>query len=200
MEMIKTYNGSLYFNSHNNYTFLEIYPESANFIADYKACEIPTTISEDNLKILYFTLVGRKGNDSILSNSIGQFKYQLFTLIWQYGPYWEKQLEIQGKLRGLTEAEILDGSTQQYNSAANTATPISQDAAKHTGTLSKAELPYVNSQEATLNTRSKVDGYGLFGNVLKTDVSQRFFNEFDKLFQFMSSPFVLLYCDENENT
>ena len=87
MEMIKTYNGSLYFNSHNNYTFLEIYQESANFIADYKACEIPTTISEDNLKILYFTLVGRKGNDSILSNSIGQFKYQLFTLIWQYGHY-----------------------------------------------------------------------------------------------------------------
>ena len=199
MEMIKTYNGSLYFNSHNNYTFLEVYPESANFIADYKACEIPTTISEDNLKILYFTLVGRKGNDSILSNSLGQFKYQLFTLIWQYGPYWEKQLEIQGKLRGLTEEEILDGSTQQYNSAANTATPISQDAAKHTGTLSKAELPYVNSQEATLNTRSKVDGYGLFGNVLKTDVSQRFFNEFDKLFQFMSTPFVLLYCDDENN-
>lgn len=200
MEMIKTYNGSLYFNSHNNYTFLEVYPESANFIADYKACEIPTTISEDNLKILYFTLVGRKGNDSILSNSLGQFKYQLFTLIWQYGPYWEKQLEIQEKLRGLTEAEILDGSTQQYNSAANTATPISQDADKHSGTLSKSELPYVNSQEATLNTRSKVDGYGLFGNVLKTDVSQRFFNEFDKLFQFMSSPFVLLYYDEDENT
>ena len=194
-----SYDGTIYYNRHNNYTFLEMYPEATDFINDYHLCELPTTISDDNAKILYYVMVGRKGNDSIRSNSIAQFKYQLYTLIWEYGPYWQKQLEIQEKLRALSDRDVLKGSVQQYNSSANPSQPVTTDVDGHKGTLTTSEVPYLNNQNATINTRSTVDGYSLFADILKMDVSREFFERFDKLFQFMSTCEEWRLYEEEDN-
>lgn len=199
MEMIKTYDGTYYYNTHNNYTFLELYPDAAAFLADYKACEIPTTLDDTYLSLLYYVLVGRKGNDAIRSNSLGQFKYSLFTLIWQYGPYWQKQVEIQEKLRALSEEDLRDGDTVINNSGTNPAIAITRDSEGNKGTQSKSELNYINSQNVTLSTRSKTEAFTLFSSVLKSDVSTAFFAAFDDLFQFASTLGELLYCNEEDN-
>nr|DAF39749.1 MAG TPA: hypothetical protein [Herelleviridae sp.] len=197
MEMIKTYDGTYYYNTHNNYTFIEIYPDAATFLADYGKCELPTTISDDYATILYYNLLGRKANDSILSNSLGQFKYRLFSLIWQFGPYWQKQIELQEKSRGLTDDDIRDGSKQIYNRGSQPAQKVTaQDG--NIGTQSKAEIRFVNDQNVTLNTKSKLEAYTIFGTVLKSDVSEGFFRQFDELFQFSSSLGALLYCNEED--
>lgn len=196
MPMYKAYEGTYYGNNYTNTsTFLEIYPDVDTFLKDYHAVELPVTISDDNLRILYYVLVGRRGNDNIMSSVRGQFKYRLFTLIWEYGPYWEKQLEVQTTLRNLSTDEILNGSKQIYNQATNPSTPITADSEGHTGSQSRGELNYVNNQNVSLNSRGKVDGLSIFANVLKSDVSNDFFRKFDTLFNaFPQLP--LFYCVE----
>ena len=193
MSMIKNYPGTRFPSVGSNYTFQELYPDADTFLADYKACEFPAIISDENVKILYFTLLARKGEDCIQSESVGMFKYKMFLLIWQYGPSWEAKLNIQRKMQEFTEDDILDGGTQIYNQGVNPSTPIGKDGEQHQGTLSKNELNYVQQQSVTLNTRNKTNAYRNYQDMLKNDVSEQFFSKFDKLFAFVYAPGITYF-------
>lgn len=193
MPMIKEYPGTRFPSLGSNYTFQEIYPDSDTFLADYKASEFPAIISDENVKLLYFSLLARKGEDCIQSESVGMFKYKLFLLIWQYGPSWEAKLNIQRKFQELPEADILDGGTQIYNTGTNPSTPIGKDGEEHQGTLSRNELNFVQQQNVTLSTRNKTNAYRGYQDMLKNDVSESFFDKFDKLFAFVYAPGITYF-------
>lgn len=193
MPMIKRYPGKRFPSQGSNYTFNELYPDADTFLADYKACELPATISDENVKLLYFSLLARKGLDCIQSESVGMFKYKMFLLIWQYGPSWEAKLNIQKKLQQLPDSDILDGGTQIYNTGVNPSTPIGKDQEQHQGTLSKNELNFVQQQNVALNTRNKTNAYRGYQDMLKNDVSEEFFDKFDKLFAFVYAPGITYY-------
>ncbi len=195
MPMNKCYPGTRFPSWDSNYTFNELYPDADTFLADYKACELPATISDDNVKLLYFSLLARKGQDCIQSESVGMFKYKMFLLIWQYGPSWEAKLNIQKKLQQLPDSDILDGGTQIYNTGVNPSTPIGKDQEQHQGTLSKNELNFVQQQNVTLNTRSKTNAYRGYQDMLRNDVSEEFFDKFDKLFAFVYTPGITYFSD-----
>lgn len=189
--MYKSYSGSLY-GSYRQKKFTDVYESVTDFLADYKDCGLPTTISDNSAQTLFYLLYGSYGNDIVASSDINRFKYKLFSIIFQYGPNWEKQLEIQNKLRGLTEDDIRLGSRQIYNTAQNPSTEPSTDTTD--------ELQYINNQNVTKNQRGVLEGYATLLSLLRTDVTQEFLNRFRKLFLTIVQPEEpLLYITEVDN-
>lgn len=189
--MIKDYCGTLYGN-YRQKTFAENYEDITAFMTDYKSIGIPQTISDQSITALYYLLYSRYGNSTIASSDTTRFKYQLFATIWQYGPAWEKRLDIQKKLRELTEDEILAGSKQIYNHAQNPSTDPDID--------TDMELQYINDQNVTKNKKGKLEGYALLWQILVSDVTEQFLNQFKKLFLKVVQPELpLWYVTEIEN-
>lgn len=189
--MIKGYEGSLY-GSYRQVKFTEVYESAESFLADYGGIGLPKTISDKTATTLFYLLYGRFGNDVIASSDTNRFKYRLFSIVWQYGPAWEKKLDIQKKLRDMTEADILTGSRQIYNNATHPAT--------EPGTNTDEELEYIDSQNVTKAKRGKLEGYALLLQLIDTDVTQEFLNKFQKLFLTVVQPEEpLYYITEDDN-
>ena len=175
--------------------FTDIYSSYSAFKTDYDASALAGAISEsnpDNLQILYYLLYAKYGNNHITNLDENQFKYKLFSIIWQYGPTWEKRLEIQGNLRNLlnvaNEADLLAGAKAIYNHAFNPSTDPS--------TQSLTELTYINDQNTTNYKKSKMDAYTQLWGLLATDVTEDFLEKFRPLFKKFISPFTILYESE----
>ena len=88
--------------------FTDIWNRVSEFIYDYQHVGIPTTISTTNATTLYYLLYARYANNPIANYDEEQFKYKVFSIIFQYGPTWEKRLSIQQTLRGLQLADLVD--------------------------------------------------------------------------------------------
>ena len=189
--MIKGYEGSLY-GSYRQIKFTDVYNSAESFLADYGAIGLPKTISDTSATTLFYLLYGRFGNDIIASSDTNRFKYRLFGIVWQYGPAWEKKLEVQKKLRDMSETDILTGSRQIYNNATHPAT--------EPGTNTDEELEYIDSQNVTKARKGKLEGYALLLSLIDTDVTQEFLNRFQKLFLTMVQPEEpLYYITEDDN-
>lgn len=96
----------------------EVWDSAAKFVTDYKNVGIPTTITDQNATTLYYLLYARYGNTPIANYDENQFKYKIFSVIFQYGPTWEKRLQIQGALR---QMELNDMTIEMITSTSNTA-------------------------------------------------------------------------------
>ncbi len=113
--------------------------------------------------------------------------------MFQYGPSWEKKLEIQEKLRALSDEEIAKGSKAIYNTALN---PSSEPT-----TQSLEELQYINSQNTTNYKKSKMDAFTQLWGLIDTDVTGDFINRFKVCFkQFVRPEKPLLYVTDNDET
>lgn len=178
----------------NNYqffrtnTFQEIWESADKFIEDYKNNGIATTISDTNCRTLYYLLYAKYGNSPISSSDENRFKYEVWSTIFMYGPSWEKRLDIQDKLRGLSETELLKGSRAIYNHAFNPGT------APSVGTLE--ELPAINEQNSTNFKKSKLEAYAMLMQLLETDVTEEFLGQFKKLFRVFLLEDPLVYITE----
>ena len=195
MDYIKNYDGTLY-GSYRTKKFGDIWSTPNDFIIDYLGNGVPTTIPTDvqngtdqgSVINLYFLLYARYGNDVIASSDLQRFKMNLFAIIWQYGPNWAKNLEIQSKLRKLTDDEITQGSVQIYNQADNPSTDPSTDTSEY--------LQYIKSQNTSINKKGKLEGYALLDSLLKRDVTQEFLNRFKPLFKTVVEPEELLLYED----
>lgn len=182
-----------YYGSYRTRTFAEIFPSVTDFFTAYNGEQIPAKLSEETATTLYYLLYARYGNSHIAYDDENQFRYALLSTIFMYGPAWEKRLEIQDNLRGLTEAELLQGSKAIYNHAYNPSTQPS------TGTLE--EINYINDQNTTNYKKSKISAYADLLALLEMDVTESFIYQFKKLFITIVAPdYPLLYVqDEGEN-
>lgn len=189
-----TGNPQALFNSlYGNYrtrTFDQIWSSSAAFLQDYENSQIPLMITSDNATTLYYLLYARYGNSHIASSDENQFKYKVFSTIFQYGPTWEKRLEVQSALRDMNLEELRESSKQIYNHSYNPSTAPSTD------TLD--ELTTINDQNVTKHKRSKTDAYAILLNLLETDVTEEFINKFKKLFITIVEPELPLWYVEGE--
>ena len=155
--------------------FTEIYQDAASFLSDYQTLGIPTTISTTNATTLYYLLYARYGNNPIANFDQEQWKYKIFSIIFQYGPTWEKRLAIQQSLRSISDADLQLGAKAIYNTALNPSTSPS--------TASLTELEYINSQNTTNYKKSKMDAYAQLWDLLSTDVTSEFLSKFQKCFK-----------------
>lgn len=178
---------------YNTVLFSQVYKDAETFLSEYKNNGIPTTVSDENITLLFYLLYARYGNNPIANYDVSQFKYKLFSVIFQYGPTWESRLKIQKKLRELIDDEnaLLTGSKAIYNRALNPGTAPS--------TASLTELQYINEQNTTSYKKNKLDAYAEVWELLKVDVTENFLREFKKLFKLFVSPEqTLLYITETD--
>ena len=180
-------------NNHTK-TFSEVFEAYNDFYYYYLHCGIPTTISsrgpdqESNLRTLYYMLYAKFGNSHITNLDENQFIYKLFTIVFQYGPTWEKRLDVQSKLRAISDDDLLVGAKAVYNRALN------PEQTPQTGDLT--ELEYINEQNTTNYKKSKMDAYTQLWDLLATDVTEEFLSRFKPLFKKFVSPILFTFEEE----
>ena len=179
------WNKSLYGKYYRQITFTDVWEDANSFINDYNNNGIETTISRQTATTLYYLLYSRYGNSVIASSDTNRFKYDVFATIFSYGPTWEKRLELQEKLRDISDNDLFTGATQIYNHAYNPGTSPS------TSTLN--ELPAINEQNTSKHKKDKLSAYAMLISLLETDVTESFLDKFRKLFITIVQPELPLW-------
>ena len=183
-------NGSSLYGNFRTRTFSEIFPTAFDFKKAYMEAGIEPKITTQNAETLYYLLYSRYGNSNIASTDENQFKYKVFSIIFMYGPSWQKRLDIQTKLMALSDDELIKGSTAIYNTAINPGTSPS--------TQSLEELTYINNQNTTKYKKSKLEGYAALYALIETDVTEEFMGKFKKLFITIVEPTLPLWYKGEE--
>ena len=171
-----------------NLTFSDVFSTADEFKAEYEASTLATDISKiksENVNILYYLLYARYGNSVIASFDENQFKYKVFSIIFQYGPSWERKLEAQKVIRGLSEDELVLGTKRINNRSYNPSTPPAPD----------EELSTINEQYTDRWKKSKLEGYASLLALLETDVTEEFIAKFKKLFITIVEPNMPLWYE-----
>lgn len=161
--------------------FTDVWESVNDFLYDYQNNGIPKTIDvAKSAQTLYYLLYARYGNNPIANRDVNQFKAKVMSIIFSYGPTWEKRLDIQAKLRNLTDDQILVGAKAIYNQALN------PSEAPGTGTLE--ELGYINQQNTTNYKKAPMEAYGQLWELLSIDVTTEFINKFKVCFKTFVMP------------
>ena len=135
----------------------DVWSKATDFLADYQNIGIPTTISAQNATTLYYLLYARYGNTPIANYDEEQWKYKIFSIVFQYGPTWEKRLDIQNTLRGLQISDLVDnGSFHELfsHNASETSSKTGSD--NNTRTLNTTEKNTGTSTLANTGTDTTV--------------------------------------------
>ena len=143
--------------------------------------------TKGTMTTLYYLLWARYASSHIRSDYPQQWKMKIMMTVFEYGPTWSKRLEIQDKVRNLSDEEIQKGTIMTYNTAMN------PDGAPTTETWDT--LQGINSQNKTLQQRGKLDSYAYIDQILRTDVTREFIEKFKKFFDIMASPGMKLEYD-----
>lgn len=193
------------YGNYRNRKFTDIWGDVNVFLKDYTDNGIAPSISNASATTLFYLLYARYGNSTVASSDETQFKYKVFSTIFMYGPTWEKRLQIQKGVRELLSEDsegnltlspdILDGGKAVYNTALNPGQAVAGGQAVEVGegTNTLDELTYINQQNTTRYKKSKIDAYSILTNMLQTDVTADFINQFKKLFLVIVSPELPLW-------
>ena len=213
--------------------FCEIWDSSDSFLADYNNTgteftnQVPPVITQQNALMTYLLLFSRYGNNPIANYDVNQFKNKIFTIIWQYGPAWEKRLSMQEDIRNLTLQEITQGTKTDWSSEGSqsqnnsgTDTTINNHAFNPSTaptTQTTNELDYIDQQQvakgsntSTISgtdsqttgqviTKSKMDAYAQLWDLVATDVTNDYIAKFRNCFkQFVAPERRMIYITEDE--
>lgn len=189
----------------NTKLFCEIWDNVDSFKNDYKTsplydyvaatqstpAQLNNSLTDENINKLFYLLYARYGNNPIANLDENQFKFKVYSIIFEYGPNWQKELDIQNKLRNLSEEEMQKGQFAIYNQAYHDATEPS--------TNTTEELEYINNQNTSRMKKGKLNAYNDLLLLLKTDVTKRFIDKFANLFKkFLYTKPVLFVTDIQE--
>ena len=185
--------------------FTEIWDDVTKFTNDYKGsplydyvaatqstpAQLNNSLTDANISKLYYLLYARYGNNPIANLDENQFKYKVYSIIFEYGPTWQKQLDIQNKLRNLSDEDIEKGQFAIYNQAYHDATAPS--------TNTTEELDFINNQNTSRMKKGKLNAYSDLLLLLKTDVTKSFIDRFANLFKkFLYNGIPTLYVTNIE--
>lgn len=185
------FNGSLYGN-YRTRSFADIFDSALVFLSEYKNNgAIPVNVEDSDVNTIWGLLYAYYGNSHIKSSDENRFKYQLFSIIYQYAPTWLKKMDIQTNLRNLTEEDLRLGSATTFASGANPATEI---------TDSQIESAGANAYTRQKTRKSKLDAYAMLYGLLEQDITQEFINRFKTLFRVVSLPDEALWYDDPDIT
>ena len=169
--------------------FSDIWDKAADFVSEYGTNGIPTTITTTSATTLYYLLYAKYGNSSIANFDETQFKYKVFSLIFMYGPSWEKRINIQSALRDLSADDIQTGFKTINNKAFGPGTDPS--------TGDTGEVDYVNEQLVQKSKKGIVESYAALWSMIKTDVTAEFLGHFRPLFMTVVRPiYTPTYVEE----
>lgn len=185
-----------YYGSYRNLRFDECWNTADEFVEEYKDSGLAPAnnkITDASAETLFWLLFSEYGASVIGSSNVDQFKYQIFATIFEYGPTWEKRINLQNSIRSLTDEDLTSGTLTILNHAYNPSTTP--------GTTTTTELNYINEQNTQRNKKSKLDAYNTLAMLLDTDVTREFITKFKKLFlQIVQPELPLWYVTKDGNT
>lgn len=155
--------------------FTDVFEDVETFIEEWEDCGIyqENLISDGGVNLIYYLLYSKFGNSAIANWDENQFKYKVWATMFQYGPTWEKRLEIQKKLRALTDDDIIKGTksinAHAFNMGDDTVT-------------ANTDPTKIDQKSSTYFEKSKIEGYALLNDLLETDVTEEFLGKFKPLF------------------
>lgn len=174
-------------------TFDEVFASSDSFVNGYKASPLYLSeLTDANITLIYSLLSSKYGTTPIINKTEEAFKNKLYSVIYQYAPTWSKKLSIQTTLRGLSEADLILGTTTIYNRASNPETTPT------TGTLD--ELTYVNDQNTQKFKRNKSQAWSELYSLLRDDITKAFLDRFRICFRnIVAGDYVLVEEEDEED-
>lgn len=178
---------------YNTMTFVQVWDDSDVFEAEYKAtpfydyeaatqstpAKLHNSLTDDNILILFSLLYAKYGNSPIANINVNQFKYKVFSIIFKYGPAWQKKLDIQDKIREIQDVQ--QGSFAIHNHAFNDASGPATDDPEYIS-------EYVNDQNTTRYKKSPLEGYMIQWDALSADITEEFINKFKVCFKTVVAP------------
>ena len=177
--MFKGYSGTLYKNKRTR-TFSQVWNNADDFSSEFNSCglinsTIGFNIEPQTVSTIYYLLYSR---------------YNLFSIMLQYAPTWERQLKLQKDLRNLTDEQLQQGAISINNNAENPSNEPSTNSSDY--------LQYIDHQNVGIAKRSLLDAYSYLSDVLKKDYTEDFLSRFKKLFKTFNDGLPLWYSDEEE--
>lgn len=173
--MTDIYSDQFYDSYYGAPTFTEVWENYEDFLSDIEG---PFTffdvLSPEDYQIIYYLLYAKYGDRETLQDDLTRWKTKLFSIIYQYGPAWKKEVNIQKSLLELTDTEIQQGSKQIYNR--------SQAPGEVIDVTNDALIDTVNEQNTSTNQRGKLEGYSALLSLIDTDITNKFIKRFDYLF------------------
>lgn len=164
------------FGSYDTRKFTDIWEDATTFLTDFQLSGLDgdsvntRVIPDAAVNTLYYLLYSAYGNSHVANSDENQFKYKVYSTIFMYGPSWAKRLDIQEKLRKLSDDEILLGTKQIFNHSFNPSTEPT------TSTLE--ELTTINEQNTNTVKKGKLDAYTMLWSIITTDVTKEFIDKF----------------------
>ena len=184
-----------YYSKCNRPTFSELFEDFNTWYTAYQeyqeevgSAAFDSILNEAFLKSVYYGLYERYAGSTILTTDNKRFTMRMFGIIRDFGPEYAKKLDIQKKLRNLTEEQIKLGSKAIYNNAQNPNSEPSTD--------SLEELPYINGQNTTSYKKSPIDAYSNLWMMLDSRLVTEFFDRFNPLFSKVLTHKPTLYYTE----
>lgn len=178
------------YGNYRNPAFTDIFPDEETFLLENQNNPLHV-MEQDDARTIYYLLYAKYGNSIIASSDVNRFTYQLFSIIYSYGPTWAKRKEIQKKLRELQDDEIIIGTRQIFNHSDTPST------APSTSTLD--ELLTIDSQNTAGVKKSKMEALALLQALLETDITTEFIDKFKYLFRINVAPEAPLWYEMDEN-
>lgn len=179
-----------YIPQYNTPLFTDVWSNAEDFMTELEDLPFALPLFEDSnyARATYYLLYARYGNSPIANMDVNQWKYKLYSVLFQYGRAWEKRYQLQLDIMELGVEEVMLGAKEINNHAYN------PNSAPSTSTLQ--ELTYINEQNTTTRKRNVVDAYRSLWDMIKTDVTEQYLDKFQHLFKtFVAPENVVLYYD-----
>lgn len=178
------------YGSYRTRSLSEIFPDYGSFNEEFDDTPFSNSVDDKHLKLTYYLLYANYGNSHVANSDENQFKFKLFSIIFQYGPAWEKKLEIQEKIKLLKEEEIVRGSQTIYNQAAHPGTtPVA---------TTEEIIQGIDSQDVTNYKRSKLDAYATQYDMIDDTITRNYIAKFKDLFLKIVQPELPLWYKSEE--
>lgn len=164
---------------------LDIFPNFETFKERYK--ELPAVmqksgLTDENLELHYYLLVGTYGNSTISSVDLEQWIMQFFITIFKWGPVYQKRLEVCRAVQQQDLTTLTDGASAIYNHAYNPGEG-GYDANKPT------ELTYINEQNTSKYKKDQIKAYAEYMELLVADPTEDYLKKFKPLFLSIVEPY-----------
>ena len=156
--------------------FSEVFDSATKFLNEWKASALyeEGLIKNENVTKTFYLIYAAKGNSAISNMDVNQWKYKVWSIIYQYGPTWERKLEIQKAIRNLNEEQMMEGTKAINNIAANPQCEPSTDTTE--------EIRTISNQTVNKFKKSRIEGYASLVDLLDSDVTREFIDRFKPLF------------------
>ncbi|MBR5022273.1 MAG: hypothetical protein IKY18_03615 [Oscillospiraceae bacterium] len=139
---------------------------------------------------IYTLLMAEYKNSHVLSSDPTRFVLKCAALMYQYAPEYQREMEIQDKLRNMTQDELMSGAEIIANEAMHPAKTV--DVSAH------EKITTINGQRTSWTQKDKATAYAELYALLDADITTRFVARFRRLFLVNVTPNEPLFYPEIE--